>query len=121
MTVLVVVFAQVPPRFFLPIETGYGFLALLVAASVLGLQCPLGLAQRLAEIEDPLTALEGAMSARLLEPRDLESEHDIAFPHALTRAAVGANGVVSDGRRIDASDGADSLVHGRRGPGAARS
>jgi DNA-binding CsgD family transcriptional regulator len=61
---------------------------LVVAASVLGLQCPLRLAQRLAEIEDPLTALEGAMSARLLEPRDLESEHDIAFPHALTRAAV---------------------------------
>lgn len=61
---------------------------LVVAASVLGLQCPLGLAQRLAGIGDPLVALEGAMAARLLEPRELESEHLIAFPHALTRAAV---------------------------------
>ncbi|HEX3608031.1 MAG TPA: AAA family ATPase [Candidatus Dormibacteraeota bacterium] len=61
---------------------------LVTAASVLGLQCPLRLAQRLAGIGDPLIALEGAMSARLLELRELENEHVIAFPHALTRAAV---------------------------------
>ncbi|HXI55989.1 MAG TPA: hypothetical protein VNO55_08015 [Polyangia bacterium] len=40
LTVLVVVFGQVPPRFFLPIETAYGFLALLIGASALG--APLG-------------------------------------------------------------------------------
>ena len=61
---------------------------LVAAASILGLQCPLGLARRLAEIEDPLTALEGATSARLLETRNAEGERDIAFPHALVRAAV---------------------------------
>ncbi len=61
---------------------------LVLAASVLGLQCPLALAQRLGGVHDPLAALEGAMAARLLEPRDLENEHAVAFPHALTRAAV---------------------------------
>jgi ATP/maltotriose-dependent transcriptional regulator MalT len=61
---------------------------LVLAASVLGEQCPLGLARRLAGIEDPLMALEGAMSARLLEAHDDESERGIGFPHALVRAAV---------------------------------
>ncbi|HEX3697583.1 MAG TPA: hypothetical protein VH374_19580 [Polyangia bacterium] len=36
LTGLAVFAGQIPPRFALPIETGYGFLALLVAASVLG-------------------------------------------------------------------------------------
>ena len=40
LSLLVVVFGQAPPRFSLPIETGYGFLTLLVAASALG--TPLG-------------------------------------------------------------------------------
>ena len=61
---------------------------LVLAASVLGQQCPLGQARRLAEIEDPLMALEGAMAARLLEVHDVEGERGIAFPHALVRAAV---------------------------------
>jgi DNA-binding CsgD family transcriptional regulator len=61
---------------------------LVIAASVLGQQCPLGLARRLAGIEDPLLALEGATSARLLEAHDAEGERGIAFPHALVRAAV---------------------------------
>jgi DNA-binding CsgD family transcriptional regulator len=61
---------------------------LLTAASILGLQCPLTLAQRLAGIEDPLAALEGAMAVRLLEEREIESGHGIAFPHAMIRAAI---------------------------------
>jgi DNA-binding CsgD family transcriptional regulator len=61
---------------------------LVVAASVLGERCPLALARRLADIDDPLTALEGAMSARLLDEHESGGERHIAFPHALVRSAV---------------------------------
>ncbi|HVR60321.1 MAG TPA: hypothetical protein VMU50_00405 [Polyangia bacterium] len=40
LALLALSFGQVPPRFFLPIETGYGFLALLVFASTLGASLP---------------------------------------------------------------------------------
>lgn len=61
---------------------------LVVAASVLGPQCRLVLAQRLADVSDPLGALEGAMSASLLEARDVDGEQGLAFPHALIRGAI---------------------------------
>jgi ATP/maltotriose-dependent transcriptional regulator MalT len=58
------------------------------ATSVLGQRCPLGLARRLAGIEDPLPALEEAISARLLQAHDDHGERGVAFPHALVHAAV---------------------------------
>ena len=61
---------------------------LVIAASILGQKSSLVLAQRLAGVDDALAALEGAMSARLLEPCDLEEGPGLAFPHALTRAAI---------------------------------
>jgi DNA-binding CsgD family transcriptional regulator len=61
---------------------------LVIAASVLGDQCPLGLAQHVASVTDVLEAVEGAVNAGLLELRDVGGEHRIAFPHSLTRAAI---------------------------------
>jgi ATP/maltotriose-dependent transcriptional regulator MalT len=61
---------------------------LVVATAILGMQCPLILAQRLAGIDDPLGALEAAMSAGLLETHDAERDHGIAFPDAMTRSAI---------------------------------
>ncbi|MGH7749362.1 MAG: helix-turn-helix transcriptional regulator, partial [Candidatus Dormibacteria bacterium] len=62
---------------------------LVIAAAVLGLRCPLPVAAELAELTDPLPALEQSIAARLLE----ESHGDVgggivAFPHPLIRAAV---------------------------------
>ncbi len=61
---------------------------LVIAASVLGLQSPLGLVQRMAGVDDPLQAAEDAMHAGLLETLQLGTRLGIAFPHALTRAAI---------------------------------
>jgi DNA-binding CsgD family transcriptional regulator len=61
---------------------------LVVAASILGTTCPLMLASRLAEITDPLTALEQAASAHLLREHPSAIERLVAFPHPLVRAAV---------------------------------
>jgi predicted ATPase len=61
---------------------------LVLAASVLGPQCPLSLARRLAAIGDSLGALEEAMSARLLEPVETDGDRAVAFPHALVRSAI---------------------------------
>jgi ATP/maltotriose-dependent transcriptional regulator MalT len=61
---------------------------LVAAASVLGRSCPLHLAARLAELEDPLPALEQALAARLLEDQPTGGLPLIAFPHPLVHAAV---------------------------------
>jgi DNA-binding CsgD family transcriptional regulator len=62
--------------------------SLVVAAAVLGTRCPLALASRLAELDDPLPALERAIHAHLLEERATPIELLIAFPHPLVHAAV---------------------------------
>jgi ATP/maltotriose-dependent transcriptional regulator MalT len=62
--------------------------SLVVAAAVLGTQCSLAVASRLAEVDDPLPALERAIHARLLEERPTSAELLIAFPHPLVHAAV---------------------------------
>jgi DNA-binding CsgD family transcriptional regulator len=61
---------------------------LVIAASVLGLQCPLSVVHRLSGVDDPLEAVENAIAAGLLETRQLGTRLGIAFPHALTRSAI---------------------------------
>jgi DNA-binding CsgD family transcriptional regulator/tetratricopeptide (TPR) repeat protein len=61
---------------------------LLTAAAVLGGHCPLKAAGRLAEVDDPLPALEHAIAARLLEERSTATELLVAFPHPLVHAAI---------------------------------
>lgn len=61
---------------------------LVVAAAVLGTRCPLALASRLAEVENPLLALEQAIRARLLAEHTTATERLVAFTHPLVRAAV---------------------------------
>jgi DNA-binding CsgD family transcriptional regulator len=60
---------------------------LVVAVSVLG-RCQLDLAARVAELEQPLVALEEAIAARLLEEQHCSTERLISFPHPLLHAAV---------------------------------
>lgn len=61
---------------------------LVAAAAVLGTSCPLALACRLAEVTDPLEALEQAAAAHLLQDHPTAIERLVAFPHPLVRAAV---------------------------------
>jgi ATP/maltotriose-dependent transcriptional regulator MalT len=61
---------------------------LVAAASVLGRSCPLHLVARLAELEDPLPALEQAVAARLLQEQPTSGLPLVAFPHPLVQAAV---------------------------------
>jgi DNA-binding NarL/FixJ family response regulator len=61
---------------------------LVISAAVLGLHCPLSAAGQLAEVDDPLRALEQAIAARLLEVHGDLRRGTIAFPHPLVRAAV---------------------------------
>ncbi|HVS41975.1 MAG TPA: AAA family ATPase [Candidatus Dormibacteraeota bacterium] len=61
---------------------------LLSAASVLGVQCPLTLAARLAGVGGVPQALEQPIAARLLELREFDGDHSISFAHALTRSAI---------------------------------
>lgn len=60
---------------------------LVVAISVLG-RCQLDLAARVAEVKQPLVALEEAIAARLLEEQHTATERVISFPHPLVQAAV---------------------------------
>ncbi len=61
---------------------------LVVAAAVLGNKCPLDLASKLAELDDPLAALEQAIAAHLLLEQTNATERLVIFPHPLVRAAV---------------------------------
>ena len=62
---------------------------LVEAAAVLGVHCLLATAARLANVEQPLQALEEASNAGLLHPRDaLPGRWAVAFPHPLVQAAI---------------------------------
>lgn len=61
---------------------------LVIAASVLGLRCPLSMAGDLAELADAFPAVEQSMAARLLQLHGDLHHGTIAFPHPLVRAAV---------------------------------
>jgi len=62
--------------------------ALVVAAAVLGGDCELADAAALAGLADPLPALQEAIGQRLLSEPPTTGRRQIAFPHALIRAAV---------------------------------
>ena len=59
---------------------------LVEGSAVLGLRCSLGLALRLADVDDAAGPLEEAAVPRLLEVTD--GTRTVAFPHPLVRAAV---------------------------------
>jgi DNA-binding CsgD family transcriptional regulator len=61
---------------------------LVIAAAVLGARCSLGVAARLAGVDDPLAALEEARKAGLLAELPRPGERRIGFSHPLVRAAV---------------------------------
>jgi AAA ATPase domain len=61
---------------------------LVTAAAVLGTPCPLPLAAHLAEVEDPLAALEHAIANRMLEERRTAIDLLVSFPHPLVHATV---------------------------------
>jgi DNA-binding CsgD family transcriptional regulator len=58
------------------------------AAAVLGAHCPLPLAARLAEVGDPLAALDEAVRRDLLVADESRSPWTLASPHPLVRSAV---------------------------------
>jgi DNA-binding CsgD family transcriptional regulator len=68
--------------------TGPATLALLEAAAVLGSGAELSVAARLAEVADPLAALDEAAKLDLLVPAERPGRRPVAFPHPLVRAAV---------------------------------
>lgn len=61
---------------------------LLTAAAVLGVGCPLTSAAALAEVGEPLSALEAATSTGLVEARPRAEDWLVCFRHPLIRAAV---------------------------------
>lgn len=61
---------------------------LVVALSVLGRPSPLDLAARLADLDDPLVALEQAIAAQLLEEHHTPAGQLVACHHPLIQAAV---------------------------------
>jgi DNA-binding CsgD family transcriptional regulator len=61
---------------------------LVVAASVLGMDCPLADAAALAGLADPLPALQEAIEHRLLTEQETSGSRRCAFPHMLIRTAV---------------------------------
>ncbi len=62
--------------------------ALVAAASILGLRSGLGLAARLGGVDDPLSALEAADGAELLQASASPGANEIGFTHPLVRGAV---------------------------------
>lgn len=62
--------------------------ALVVAVSVLGVACPLPLAGAVAELDDPVAALDEAVRAGLLEERAATPTRLVGFGHPLLRSAV---------------------------------
>jgi ATP/maltotriose-dependent transcriptional regulator MalT len=65
-----------------------GTVDLLAAAAILGMSCPLDLAARLVELQEPLAAVEQAIAEGLLEERSDGPDMTVSFPHPLIHAAV---------------------------------
>jgi ATP/maltotriose-dependent transcriptional regulator MalT len=64
---------------------------LVLAAAVLGSRCALSDAVRVAEVADPVAALDEAVRAGLLIDGPPGHPRDVAFPHVLVRAAIYAD------------------------------
>ena len=64
---------------------------LVLAAAVLGSRCTLSDAVRVAEVADPVAALDEAVRAGLLINGPPGHPRDVAFPHVLVRAAIYAD------------------------------
>ena len=64
---------------------------LVLAAAVLGSRCALSDAVRVAEVADPVAALDEAVRAGLLINGPPGHPRDVAFPHVLVRAAIYAD------------------------------
>jgi tetratricopeptide (TPR) repeat protein len=106
-------------------EIGTDAQNLVSAAAIAGPRCPLMLAAPVAELDDPLAALEEALGAQLLALVPGRLPEEITFPHPLIRAAVyddlsptrrralhlacaeRTSGTVALGHRVAASPGAD--------------
>ena len=89
---------------------------LVLAAAVLGSRCALSDAVRVAEVADPVAALDEAVGAGLLVNGPPGHPRDLAFPHVLVRAAIYAD--LSPARRhalhrraAEVLGGAPSLNH----------
>ena len=61
---------------------------LIDAAAVLGPHCPLPLAATLAQVEQPLPAVDEAARHELLQVSEAQQPWSLSFPHPLVRAAV---------------------------------
>jgi len=72
---------------------------LIDAAAVLGPHCPLPLAATLAEVEQPLPAVDEAARAGLLQVSEARQPWTLSFPHPLVRAAV-YDGLGPAGRHV---------------------
>jgi len=64
---------------------------LVEACSVLGVRCALPTAAALAQLDDPMAALEEAVAVGLLHAVDKVDIRDVTFPHPLVQAAVYEN------------------------------
>src|SRR6185437_12065364 len=64
---------------------------LVEACSVLGVRCALPTAAALAQLDDPMAALEEAVAVGLLRAVDKIDIRDVIFPHPLVQAAVYEN------------------------------
>lgn len=89
---------------------------LVVAAACLGPRCPLGLAARVAGVDDPGAAVDAAVEAGLLSARSRAAGWELAFSHPLVRAAVyedlgPARRTSLHGRAADLTTGAARLDH----------
>jgi len=83
---------------------------LVLAAAVLGSRCALSDAVRVAELADPVAALDEAVRAGMLINGPPGHPRDVAFPHVLVRAAIYAD--LSPARRHALHRRAGELVGG---------
>jgi ATP/maltotriose-dependent transcriptional regulator MalT len=83
---------------------------LVLAAAVLGSRCALSDAVRVAEVADPVAALDEAVRAGLLVNGPPGHPRDLAFPHVLVRAAIYAD--LSPARRHDLHRRAGEVLGG---------
>ena len=86
--------------------------ALVTATAVLGQRCPLALAVQLANLADPLPALDQAVSASLLVEEAEQAGASVAFAHPLVWSAVYAD--LSPARRRELHARAAGLTSGER-------